>query len=176
MLLQSTRDWYPDALHVVMHTVPRSWVVPEGPQHTWPVGQSDDPRHMTGAPPSVQSAGAAQTVVATVVLVAQQYSVPSAVFGEHATGQEPLPVVARPPLLLLLLEPAPLLPLLLEPAPLLLLLPPGGGVVGLFDPQPPVVAAATAVARPTPMEAKNNTRAFLMRGPYPLLSASGMSF
>jgi len=162
-----------------MHAVPSNCVLPEGPQHTWPAGQSDDPRHMTGAPPSLQSVGAAQTVLAIVVLVAQQYSVPSAVFGEQAAGQKPIPVVARPPLLL---EPAPPLlepaPLLLEPAPLLLLLLllPPAGAVGLFDPHPPVVAAATAVARPTPMDAKNNTCAFLMRGPYPLLNASGMSF
>ena len=156
-----------------MHTVPRGCVVPEGPQQNWPAGQSDVPRHSTGAPPSLQSAAAAQVVLAIVVLVAQQNCVPSADFGEQAVGQAPIPIVERPPLPLLdpaaplLLEPAPL-PLLDPAAPLLLLLLPPAGAVGLLDPQPPVTAAATAVANPIPIVAKNTTCAFLMRGPYPL--------
>jgi hypothetical protein len=126
-------------------------VAPDGPQQTWPFEQSAGPRHPTGAPPSVQSAGAAQTVEAIAVLVAQQSSVPSADFGEHAAGQEPIAVVARPPLPLLLdpaplllLDPAPLL--LLDPAPLLLLDPaplllldPAPLLLLLLDPAPPLL-------------------------------------
>jgi hypothetical protein len=149
-----------------MHWVPSGWVDPDGPQQMLPCGQSPGFWH-TIAPESAQSASAAHVVVGRALVLYAQQDCPVA----HAGQMPAVPLLLPEPLLLLLLLlPEPLLPEPLElllPAPLelLLLLPP---VEGLFDPHPPVTAAAPAVANPTPSDAKNNTCAFLMRGPYPL--------
>ena len=43
---QRSLDIAPEALHAAMQAVPSGCVVPDGPQHTWPMGQSP-PKHVT---------------------------------------------------------------------------------------------------------------------------------
>jgi len=45
-LEQTGLDMAPEGLHASKHAVPSGCEVPEGPQHSWPTGQSP-PKHVT---------------------------------------------------------------------------------------------------------------------------------